>query len=199
MTTRRTVPMFFFCCLIALLTAQALSQTRKSRSGLDREQRLKKFHERVAKTKKEFLREKYALRATEEQWKVIKAKLERVQHLRKQATSVVGLSLAGGSSDNDTNLRARARPNVPTFQWKRPWKDKTPDELTEAQKLAKQLIALVERKNTTPGQFRRTMAALRKARREEAEIERNLAEAREELREGLTPRDEAALVLMKWL
>ena len=199
MTKQRIITMLILCCLITLLTTHALSHARSSRSKLDREQRLKDFQERAAKIRKEFLYEKSALGATEEQWKVIKAKLERVQHLRKQATSVVGLSLAGGSSDNDTNLRARARPNVPTFQWKRPWKDKTPDELTEAQKLAKQLIALVERKNTTPGQFRRTMAALRKARREEAEIERNLAEAREELREGLTPRDEAALVLMKWL
>jgi len=40
---------------------------------------------------------------------------------------------------------------------------------------------------------------LRRARREEAEIERRLDEARDELREILTTRQEATLVLMNSL
>lgn len=137
-----------------------------------------------------FIFEKSALRAfgaTEEQWKLIRAKLEKVQDLRLQLRSKVGLSLAGGSSDT----------NAPTWQWKRPWKDKVPSELTEAQRLAKELIALVEKKNTTPEAFRRKMAALRKARSEEAELRRQLADTHRELREMLTTRQEAALVLMR--
>ena len=113
MTMRRFVPMLLFCCLIALLTAHALSQTRGSRSGLDREQRLKEFHERVAKRKKEFLREKYALGATEEQWKVIKAKLEKVRQLRYQARSTVGMGLTSSSSSG-TSSRNSASRSVPT-------------------------------------------------------------------------------------
>jgi len=163
------------------------------------EQRRKNMRNKAAERSKEFFWQKAALGATEEQWKLIKPKLEKVRQLRKQATSGVGLSLSGGSSDNNTNRRTRARPNVPAFQWKRPWKGKVSSELTEAQKLAKHLIALVERKNTTPKQFKRTVDALRKAKREEAELKRQLSVAREELREGLTARQEAALVLMKWL
>lgn len=160
---------------------------------IDREQKHKEAQERLAKIRKEFLTEKSPLGATEEQWKLIKAKLEKIRQLREQANSMVGASLAGGSSDSGTSA------NVPAWQWKRPWKDKAPSELTEAQKLAKELIALVERKNTTPQAFRRKMAALRKARSKESEIERQLAGARRELCEILTTRQEAALVLMNRL
>jgi len=44
--------------------------------------------------------------------------------------------------------------------------------------------------------FRRKIAALRKARGKEAEIRKQLAEARRELREILTTRQEAILVLL---
>jgi hypothetical protein len=47
--------------------------------------------------------------------------------------------------------------------------------------------------------FGRKVAALRKARSKEAEIQKQLAEARRELREGLTTRQEAVLVLLGWL
>lgn len=165
---------------------------------IDRAQRIKELNERNAKNRKEFLYEKYALRASEEQWKVIKAKLEKVRHLRDQARSTVGMGLTS-SSGSGTSSRGRTSRNVPTWQWKQPWKDKAPGEMTEAQKLAKQLIALVENNNTTPEQFRRKMDALRKARHEEDEIKRQLSEAQKELRELLTNRQEAALVLKNWL
>ena len=165
---------------------------------IDRAQQIKEFQEEVAKIKKEFLYEKYALRANEEQWNIIKAKLEELRYFRDQARSTVGIGLTSSSSSG-TKSNSSARRNVPTWQWKQPWKDKNPSELTEAQKLAQQLIALVENNNTTPEQFRRKMDALLKARKEEEHIERQLAEAQKELRELLTTRQEAALVLMNWL
>lgn len=76
---------------------------------LDREQKQKEAQERAAKRRKEFLTEKSLLGATEEQWKLIKVKLEKVEkvrQLRKQARSTVGASLAGSSSGG-----AGARPN----------------------------------------------------------------------------------------
>ncbi len=164
---------------------------------LEREQRRKEWE----KKKEEaggFIYEKFALGATEEQWKLIRAKLEKVRQLREQANSMVGASLTSSSSSGTSSRDSRSR-SVPTWKWKIRWKDKAPAELTEAQKIAKELIALVERKNTTPQAFRRKMDALRKARSKEAELERQLSEARRELREILTTRQEAALVLKGWL
>ncbi len=162
-------------------------ESGREQRKLDREKRRKEREKEWEKKKEEaggFIFEKSALGATEEQWKLIEPKLEKVRHLREQANSAVGVFLAGGSNDK------------PAFQWKRPWKDKAPAELTEAQKLAKELIALVEKKNTAPEAFRRKMAALRKARSKEAQLQQQLAEAQKELREILTTRQEAALVLM---
>ena len=48
----------------------------------EREQRHKEFQERIAEKKSEFLSEKHALAVTDEQWKLIKAKLEKVRDLR---------------------------------------------------------------------------------------------------------------------
>jgi hypothetical protein len=157
---------------------------------LDREKRRKEWE----KKKEEaggFIFEKFALRATEEQWKLIKPKLEKVRQLRDQAYSAVGASL--GSESRGVG---RARTNTPAWQWKRPWKNKAPSELTEAQKIANELIALVEKTNTNPEAFRLKMAALRKARVQESDIKKQLAEAQKELRGILTTRQEAALVLM---
>ena len=241
MTKQRIIPMLFFCCLIALFAAEALSQARSSNRSarayaaarrrrmtdaerrkeaanrrrqrelrekelakeerkprIDRAQQIKEFQERVAKIRKEFLYEKSALGATDEQWKVIKAKLERVRQLRDQARSTAGLGLTS-SSGSGTSSRDRARRNVPTWQWTKRWKDKAISKLTDSQKIANELIKLVENRNTTPEQFRRKMDALRKARGEDAEIKRQLSEAQQELRELLTTRQEAALVLMNWL
>ncbi|MFH1716686.1 MAG: hypothetical protein ABIF19_05000 [Planctomycetota bacterium] len=180
--------------------AQKNKELAKEGRGLpNRKQNQKKSQEEAAEIKKEFIREKDALGVTEDQWKLVKSKLENVRQLREQANSKVGLSLASGPSDNETNPRTSARTNVPIWQWDDPWKEKPPGEMTEAQKLAKRLIALVENKSATPEQFRRAIDALRKARRDEAEIERQLAEARRELCEILTTRQEAALVLMNSL
>jgi hypothetical protein len=166
---------------------------------IDPKQRRKKLHDEFVEMIKEFLQEKAALEPTEEQWKLIKPKLEKLRQLREQANSKVGLGLAGGSTDTGRRPTSAARTPVPTWQWKDPWKGKASGELSEAQRIAKQLITLVERENVAPGTLKRTMEALRKARRNEAETEKQLAEARNELREVLTTRQEAALVLMNRL
>lgn len=166
---------------------------RLARSKADRGKMWKEFQETSARVRREFLREKAALGVTEEQWRLIKPRLEKVRQLRDQANSTVGASLAGGSSDSG---KAAASP---TFRWRIAWKDKPPDDLTEAQRLVQQILAFLGRESTSPQAFRLKMAALRKARTEEVEIEKRLAEAQRELCESLTTRQEAALVLMNSL
>jgi len=173
---------------------------RSPRPKFDREQWLKEVRERNAEMKKEFLHEKYALRPTEEQWKVIKPKLEKVRHLRDLKRSTVNLFLTSASVSGTGSSRSA---NVPTWQWNISWKDKAPAKLTEAQKIANELMDLVDNKYTQAEEFKRKMVALRKSRsKEEPEKKKKkeeLSKARQELREVLTTRQEAALVLMGWL
>jgi hypothetical protein len=152
-----------------------------------------------------FMYEKYALAGlgvTQEQWKLVKPKLEKVaklQDLCNVERSTSGLSL-GGSNTGGTGSKTSAKQSEPRLQWKRPWKDKDPADLSEAQRLAEQLIKLLDKKNATPEEFKEKMAALRKARIAEApagqERQEKLAEAKQELRQGMTARQEAALVLL---
>ena len=233
MAKRRIILGLVVCFSLTVLTDQTLSRTRSSdrtvksrdaerlrnitdeerkresakrraerspRPKFDREQWLKDVRKRRAETRKGFLREKYALRPTEEQWKVIKPKLEKVRHLRDLGRSTVNLFLTSESGSGTGSSRSA---NVPTWQWNINWKDKAPGELTEAQKIANELMDLVDNKYTKAEEFKRKMDALRKSRsREEPEEKKKkeeLSKAQQELREVLTTRQEAALVLKKWL
>jgi hypothetical protein len=175
---------------------------RREQSKLEREQRRKETQKIVAERRKGFLYEKYALRPTEEQWKVIKPKLEKVRHLRDLERSTVNLFLTS-SSVSGTSSRDSRSANVPTWQWNISWKDKAPAELAEAQKIANTLMDLVDNKYTQAEEFKRKMGALRKSRSKEKPEEKKkkeeLSKAQQELREVLTTRQEAALVLKKWL
>ena len=176
---------------------------------IEREQWGKEIQERIAQERKRFFHEKCALRPTEEQWKLIKPKLEKVRHLSEQdeqARSTVGLILTSSSSSGAKTRDSRSR-SKPIWQWKISWKDKAPAELTEAQKIANELIDLVDSKSTKAEEFKNQMDALRKSRSKQRskqdELNRQLskAKARQELREVLTPRQEAALELWiyRWL
>jgi transposase len=181
--------------LEALRKERASAATAPQRR-LKAERWRKQVRERGAEVRKEFLREKAALGATDEQWKLIKPKLERVRQLRDRARSSVNLLL----TMSNTAGSARGRnPSAPRWTWMVPWKDKGPSELTETQRAANRLMALVDRNDTRAAQFQRAMTDLRKARREDAGTKRQLAQARKDLRDALTPRQEAALVLMGWL
>lgn len=166
-----------------------IAQERKPLWLQSDQRRKERKKEREEAGGRRLLQAKDALRVPEEQWKLIRPKLEKVINLWDQANSRIGASV---SSNSQTAI-------VPKLQWKRPWKYKPLFELTEAQRLARQIRILLEKKVTSPQVFRRKVAALRKARSEQAEIGKQLVEARRELREILTTRQEAILVLLGWL
>ncbi|OHB79639.1 MAG: hypothetical protein A2Z25_00495 [Planctomycetes bacterium RBG_16_55_9] len=163
----------------------------KPPSKAEKEKKYKEYLEEVAESRREFLPEKYALKPTEEQWKIIKPKMEKVRFLRDRARDSVVWTLTSSSGNSSQN--------GPDWQWVVDWKDKPPAELTEAQKIANELMVLIDKKDTTSEQYRRKIEALRKSRLELAKIKRQYAEAKQELRKVLTTRQEAALVLMGWL
>jgi hypothetical protein len=170
-----------------------INRLRKQRR-LQSEQIRKEFKNEMEEAGgRRLLQAKYGLCVSEDQWKLIGPKLEKVINMWDQTNSIVGASLSFGSS------RGQKVASVPKLQWHRPWKDKPLKDLTEAQRLADEIRILLEKKGTPMEVFRRKVAALRKARSKEAEIQKQLAEARRELREILTTRQEAVLVLQGWL
>src|SRR4030042_2013195 len=142
---------------------------------LQSDQRRQEFNKEVNEAGgRRFLQAKYGLCVSEEQWKLIRPKLEKVINLWDQANSTVGAGVSGGSSNNQKQA------NLPKLQWERPWKYKPLFEMTEAQRLAEELRILLEKKNTPTEAFRRKVAALREARSKEAEITKQLTEGRGE-------------------
>jgi hypothetical protein len=167
-----------------------------TRLGLERQQKVKELEERNARWRKELLSEKAALKATEGQWKLIKAKLEEIRSLSKSSRSASGMALGSSSSSGQ---------GVPTWYWDKSWKGKARSVLTESQKIADELMDLLEKPRATQEQFRQKIASLRQSRSKEdpaeAETKRKekAAQVRQELRDLLTTRQEAALMLMGWL
>jgi hypothetical protein len=95
---------------------------------------------------------------------------------------------AGGSSSPSHIYRS--------WQWFRPSQNKGFENLNEGEKICEELFRLLEGKNSELEQIRQKMEALRKFRQE---AKKELAIAQQELRELVTPHQEAALVMMQIL
>jgi len=163
-----------------------------------------------------------ALRATEQQWKVIKPRLDKVKYLASQARlSIVPHSYgrsrsygggrnsagAGRTAGSGANVKGRTETSMPNnrqpgtrieedWEWSRAWENKAPIELTEGEITCEELLEVLEDKNSKAQEIEQKIEALRKIRQE---AKKQLAKAQQELREVLTFRQEATLVLMLFL
>ena len=163
----------------------------------------KEAEERSAIFRAEFLQEKAALNPTPEQWKLIKPLLEKIRQLRDRPRSTAGLSLTS-STTSGRRTRSRSRP-LAAWRWRKPWEDTPQSRWTKGQSTADELIALVGSRRTSEAAFTSKMEALRECRRQEAaekkaeKIEVAISETQQKLRGFLSARQEATLVLMRWL
>jgi hypothetical protein len=82
------------------------------------------------------------------------------------------------------------------WQWRRPSLNEDPNQLSENEKICEQLLDVLETKSPDPEQVRRRVEALRKVREQ---VEAKRREARQQLREVVTPVQEAKLILMGYL
>lgn len=82
------------------------------------------------------------------------------------------------------------------WQWSRPSLKKSPAQLSENEKTCEQLLDVLETKDPNPEQVRQCLEALRKIR---AQMDADRKEARRQLREVVTPEQEAKLILMGYL
>lgn len=118
-------------------------------------------------------RVKETLGSTDEEWKALQPKVEAVQKLVMQGRmGMFGRRRGGGD------------PNQPQQQ---------PEATNDVQKLTQELQALLDNKDSDPKVVAEKLKALREAR-DKSKVD--LKKAQDELRELLTPRQEAQLVLM---
>jgi len=199
-------------------TQQRLKQRIKEREQ-NREQRQRDSQKRQEQSMKE------ALGVTEEQWKLIKPRLEKVQNLARQANISISLLSYGTGSGSGrrsssnrgrtggygggggSSVNVRTAPSKPSneekysssqsgWRWYRPSERKAPDKLTEGERICEELLKLIGDKNSRPEEIEQKMEALRKIRQE---AKKQLAKAQQELREVLTFHQEAALIMMRRL
>jgi len=83
-----------------------------------------------------------------------------------------------------------------SWRWSRPSQNKGFENLNEGEKICEELFSLLEDKNSELEQIRQKMEALQKFRQE---AKKELAIAQQELRQLVTPHQEAALVMMQLL
>jgi len=179
-----------------------------------------------AKSEKELM--KQVLRATEKQWKAIEAKVNKVRELRSLVNVSIKLMCVGGGSMSGISVvvnKGSGRGFMSGFSdsggggrggtvqkrdsagvssspipiscvWLRPSQNKGFENLNEGEKICEELFRLLEGKNSELEQIRQKMEALRKFRQE---AKKELAIVQQELRQLVTPHQEAALVMMQLL
>ncbi len=142
-----------------------------------------------------YLQEMYALEVNRRQWEIIKRKLENVDRLRARA--------ACGTSFEMYRLPGATGPPFPNprymhewgWKWPERWTSRAPAELSEGERIVKELIELIDRNNPNAEQLQQKIDALRDYRHR---MRIELAQAIDDLREGLTIRQQAALALIGW-
>jgi len=107
-------------------------------------------------------------------------------------------SSRGGTATpfKDTNSDATVSRIDLGWRWLRPSQNKGLENLNEGEKICEELFRLLEDKNSELEEIRQKMEALRKFRQE---AKKELAIAQQELRQLVTPHQEAALVMMQLL
>jgi hypothetical protein len=132
---------------------------------------------------------KQTLGVTKQQWNLIEPKYKRVEALHHETHFHMPTSVSRNQDKRN-------------FHWKKLteddyfWKAKAPSELTEGEKIAEELIDLLEDENSKDEDIRHKMNALKQVR-EKAQKESQKAE--QELVKVLSPRQEAILLLWEFI
>lgn len=107
-----------------------------------------------------------------------------------------GMAGSGRISSKETYSEERRSWNRSGWKWLKPSASKSPSKLTKGEKTCEELLKLLEDKNASPEAIKQKVEALRNIREK---AQKQLVQARQELRQAVTDRQEAAFVLMGWL
>jgi Spy/CpxP family protein refolding chaperone len=225
MSTKKMIIGFLVCLLIPLFAAQTLSQTLTNESSRDvvdpdswtqqwqriSEQRKQQFQiqnekrieqlqkrSRIESEKRSSESMRQVLRANQRQWRSIKPRLEKVQHLLKETRVCIypgyyRRSRGSGGGSNNQQSHAKVEEG---WKWNKAWEKKAPTELTKGERTCEELLLLLEDKNSNQEEIEQKVEALREIRKDAS---MQLGRAQQELREVLTFRQKATLTLMRYL
>lgn len=169
------------------MTKEEYSKEIKKAFEETRRQERKMDHEHIRLMVREAW--KRELRISERQWKIIETKCKREQLV--SWTTQVGAGYGGKDEQS--------------FRWIKSTEDrgggfplpKTPDELTEGEKIVAELIDLMRQESASDEEIRQKIDALQQAREK---ARKELPKAKQELAALLTtPRQEAVLLLMGYI
>jgi low affinity Fe/Cu permease len=186
MFRRKTVIVLAVTALVALgVVVQALSQEQGGQQGGRRgqqrdpaqmQQRMEQFRQRAATRMKEIFG------ASDDEWKVLQPKIEKVQTLARQVRGGMGMGMAGQRAGRG------ARPGGEQQPAEAPQRQQS-----DVEKAMSALQQVLQNKEATPEQIKSALTALRDAR---AKARDELEKAQKELREVVTVRQEAVCVTM---
>lgn len=186
-----------------------------AKQRMEFEQRAKDRHDGRNERRNQFI--KQILQVTQQQWKGIEPKINKIYFLRNQSSISMGFGGAGGGYSGGSNSGGGYRTGVSSGGssggyvmqggsgsgsegsaqfWGGPTWRLADRELTEGEKACEELFELLEDKSSKPEEIEQKMVALRQAREKARD---QLAKVRQELREILNSRQEAKLVLLEVL
>lgn len=148
---------------------QPRGEARRQRDPEEMRKRMEQWRKRAAERMRE------SLGASEEEWKVLQPRIEKVQTLSRQLRS-------GAIRGRRTGRRPR-----------RPADAAADRKQTDIEKKVQALQKILQDKNSKAEQIKPALKAFREAREK---VGKDLAKARKNLREVVTVRQEAQLVLM---
>ncbi len=169
---RITLGFVIWGLLGVVLVGQSLAQQQRARPQRSAQQRarpdaMSNFQDRMVERMKE------TLEASDEEWKVLKPRVEKVLTLSRETRGMAGFA-------------RRGRPQAGEAAGQQ-------TQQTQVEKAQEDLRTVLENKEAKPEEIKQKLTALREAR-EKAKQE--MAKAQQELREILSVRQEAQMVLM---
>jgi len=199
--------------------SRRLHEERVAKQMMEFKQRAKDRHDGKDERRNQSL--KQILEVTEEQWKDIEPKINKIYFFRNQSSISMGFGGAGGSYSGSSSSGYKAGGNSGGYRtggrsgggsggyvmqgdsgsgsggsaqfWAGPTWRLADRPATEGEKACEELFELLQDKNSDPEKTRQKMVALRQAREK---ARKQLAKVRQELHEILNSRQEANLVLL---
>ena len=211
MAKKRTILIVIVCFSIAVFAGQTLSKKQispfppKFLPGMTKEEHKKEienWHLQRQRQKREknwsfnnlgksvvMELRKQTLGITKRQWKFIEPKYKKVETLRREKHVHILTRVHRNREKISSHWKKLTEDNY--FR-----KAKIPAELTKGEKIAEELIDLLENEKSKDQEIRQKMDALQQAREK---ARKELPQAESELCELLTPRQESVLLLWEFI